>query len=91
MFHEALGGPWVMEWEIILLQRSETMDLRGLRHRNMTSAIIPVLVHRIPSELRSQACLGESSTRMGDLLGIPSVAPLFLALMSTILACYLSS
>ncbi|KAL0295880.1 UNVERIFIED_CONTAM: hypothetical protein Scaly_3084300 [Sesamum calycinum] len=29
-------------------------------------AIIPALMHRIPSELRSQACLGESSTRMGD-------------------------
>ncbi|KAL0288089.1 UNVERIFIED_CONTAM: hypothetical protein Sradi_7107500 [Sesamum radiatum] len=29
-------------------------------------AIIPALTHRIPSELRSYACLGESSTRMGD-------------------------
>ncbi|KAL0288090.1 UNVERIFIED_CONTAM: hypothetical protein Sradi_7107600 [Sesamum radiatum] len=28
-------------------------------------AIIPALTHRIPSELRSYACLGESSTRMG--------------------------
>ena len=43
-------------------------------------AIIPALMHRIPSELRSSACLGESSTRMGDLLGSPRVAPLFLAL-----------
>ncbi|MED6178790.1 hypothetical protein PIB30_110930 [Stylosanthes scabra] len=34
-------------------------------------------MHRIPSELRSEACLGESSTRMGDLLGSPRVAPLF--------------
>ncbi|MED6203226.1 hypothetical protein PIB30_113489 [Stylosanthes scabra] len=34
-------------------------------------------MHRIPSELRSSACLGESSTRMGDLLGSPRVAPLF--------------
>ena len=41
-------------------------------------AIIPALMHRIPSELRSQACSGESSTRMGDLLGSPRVAPLFL-------------
>ncbi|KAH0729770.1 hypothetical protein KY289_000958 [Solanum tuberosum] len=32
-------------------------------------AIIPALTHRIPSELRSQACLGESSTRMGDPMG----------------------
>ena len=39
-------------------------------------AIIPALMHRIPSELRSQACLGESSTRMSDLLGSPRVAPL---------------
>ncbi|XLR27240.1 hypothetical protein S83_055140, partial [Arachis hypogaea] len=40
-------------------------------------AFIPALMHRIPSELRSKACLGESSTRMGDLLGSPRVAPLF--------------
>ena len=26
---------------------------RGQRHRNMTGAIIPALMHRIPSELRS--------------------------------------
>ncbi|KAK9192590.1 hypothetical protein WN944_003283 [Citrus x changshan-huyou] len=32
-------------------------------------------MHRIPLELRSQACLGESSTKMGDLLGSPRVAP----------------
>ncbi|KAK8540334.1 hypothetical protein V6N12_046621 [Hibiscus sabdariffa] len=46
--------------------------------QEMTGAIIPALMHRIPSELRSQAYLGESSTRMGDLLGSPRVAPLFL-------------
>ena len=40
-------------------------------------AIIPALMHRIPSELRSEMCLGESSTRMGDLMGSPRVAPLF--------------
>src|SRR5688572_17621848 len=34
-------------------------------------------MHWIPSELRSETCLGESSTRMGDLLGSPRVAPLF--------------
>jgi len=33
-------------------------------------------MHQIPSELRSQTCSGESSTRMGDLLGSPRVAPL---------------
>ncbi|KAK9192586.1 hypothetical protein WN944_003279 [Citrus x changshan-huyou] len=42
-------------------------------------ATIPALMHRIPSELRSQACLGESSTKMGDLLGSPRVAPLLLS------------
>ncbi|KAH0725084.1 hypothetical protein KY284_000949 [Solanum tuberosum] len=39
-------------------------------------AIIPALTHQIPSELRSEACLGESSTRMGDPLGSPRVASL---------------
>ena len=43
-------------------------------------AIIPALMHRIPSELRSEACLAESGTRMGDLLERPRVAPLFLGL-----------
>ena len=33
---------------------------------NMTGTIKPALMHRIPLELRSYACLGESSTRMGD-------------------------
>ncbi|KAK8540321.1 hypothetical protein V6N12_046608 [Hibiscus sabdariffa] len=46
--------------------------------QEMTGAIIPALIHRIQSELRSQACLGESSTRMGDLVGSPRVEPLFL-------------
>ncbi|MED6166362.1 hypothetical protein PIB30_108536 [Stylosanthes scabra] len=40
-------------------------------------------MHRIPSELCSEACLGESSTRMGDLLGSPLVAPLFQYLFFT--------
>ena len=43
--------------------------------RMLTGAIIAALTHRIPSELRSWACLGESSTRMGDLQGSPRVAP----------------
>ena len=46
----------------------------------LTGAIITALMHRIPSELRSEACLGESSTRMGDLPGSPRVAPFFLFL-----------
>ena len=41
---------------------------------NMSDAIIPALKQRIPSKLQSLACLGESSTRMGDLLGSPRVA-----------------
>ena len=45
-------------------------------------AIIPALMHRIPSELRSYACLGESTTRMGDPLGSPCVASLFLRVRS---------
>ena len=49
---------------------------------SVMGAIIPALMHRIPSELRSQACLGESSTKMGDLLGSPRVAPLFLSFQS---------
>ena len=56
------------------------MGLRGQRHRNRTGAIIPALMHQIPSELGSFACLGESSTRIGDLLGRPRVASLFLGL-----------
>ena len=42
----------------------------------LMGAIIPTLIHRILSELRSKACLGESSTRIGDLLGSPRVPPL---------------
>ena len=43
----------------------------------LMGAIIPTLMQRIPSELHSLACLGESSARMGDLLGSPRVAPLY--------------
>ena len=39
-----------------------------------TCAIIPARMHLILSELRSEAFFGESSTRMGDLLGSPRVA-----------------
>ena len=44
----------------------------------LTGAIIPALMLRIPSELCSEACLGESSIRMGDLPGSPRVAPFFI-------------
>ena len=40
-------------------------------------------MHRIPLELRSYAYVGESSTRMGDHLGSPCVAPLFLGLFGS--------
>ena len=43
----------------------------------MSDAIIPALKHRIPSELRSYACLGESTISLGDLLVTPRVAFLF--------------
>ena len=45
----------------------------------LTGAIIPALMHGIPSELHSETCLGESSMMMGDLLGSPRVAPLLFA------------
>src|SRR5690606_23975315 len=49
----------------------------GFENHVLTGAIIPALMHRIPSELRSEACLGESSTRMGDLPGSRRAAPRF--------------
>ncbi|KAF1885748.1 hypothetical protein Lal_00008486, partial [Lupinus albus] len=55
----------------------DNYDLRNLIAHTHAGAIITALMHRIPSELCSEACLGESSTRMGDLLGSPRVAPLF--------------
>src|ERR1044072_7161738 len=48
---------------------------------NLTGPIITALMNRILSELRSSVSLGERSTRMGDLLGSPRVAPLFLFLL----------
>ena len=59
--------------EETMLARRGKKELNG---EEFSDAIIPALMHRIPSELRSQACLGESSTRMGDPLGSPRVAPL---------------
>ncbi|KAL4371418.1 hypothetical protein AHAS_Ahas06G0163800 [Arachis hypogaea] len=56
---------------------SRAARLRKLCVETIIGAIIPALMHRIPSELRSSMCLGEISTRMGDLLGSPRVAPLF--------------
>ena len=45
--------------------------LSGFAVHMLMGATIPALLHRIPSELRSEACLGENSTEMGDLLGSP--------------------
>ena len=47
------GRPRGIERVIIGLLRLKRVDLRGLRHRNMMGAIIPALMHRIPSELRN--------------------------------------
>ena len=54
----------------------QSYHIRRLGCNNMTGANIPALKHQSPSELRRKACLGENSTRMGDLLGSPCVAPL---------------
>ena len=54
--------------------------IQALISLHLTGTIIAALMHRIPSELRREACLGESSTRMGDLLGSPRVALLFVFL-----------
>ena len=54
--------------------------IRGSMGASMSDAMIPSLKHRIPSELRSYACLGESSTRMGDLLGSHRVEFLFFSI-----------
>ena len=56
------------------------LNMYTIKEHYISGAIIPALMHRIPSELRSQACLGESSTRTGDLLGSPRVALLFCVL-----------
>ena len=50
---------------------------------NITVVIIPALMHRIPSELRSLACFDKSCSRMGDLVGSTRVAPLFLGLFGS--------
>lgn len=39
----------------------------------LLDAIIPVVVYRTPLELLSEVCLGESNTRLDDLLGSPRV------------------
>ena len=57
--------------------KSKHERINRKRRAKLTGAIIPALMHRIPSELRSLACLGKSSTRMGDLQGSPRVAPSF--------------
>ena len=52
-------------------------SIKHLFRKNPTGVIIPAQIHRIPSELRSKACLGDSSARMGDLLGSPVLHPVF--------------
>ena len=47
----------------------------------MMRAIMPALIHRIQSELRSYESLGESSNRMGDPLGSPHVASLLIFIL----------
>ena len=47
-----------------------------------TGSIVPALMHRIPLEFRSEPCLGENSTKMGDLFGSPRVAPPTFAIFS---------
>ena len=64
----------VVRMTIILAVDLGVASIRDEGGGNMSDAIIPALKHRIPLELRSEACLGESSTRMGDLLGSPRVA-----------------
>ena len=44
----------------------------------MMGAIVPALMHWIPSELCSRACSGASRTGMGDSLGSPRVAPILI-------------
>ena len=38
-----------------------------------TSVIIPALMHWVPSEFQNETCLGDSRTKMGNLLGSPRV------------------
>ena len=54
----------------------QSYHIRAFGGNNIAVAIIPALMHLISLELCSEACLGESSTRKGDLLGSPRVAPL---------------
>ena len=54
----------------------QSYHIRGFNGNNIAGAIILTLMHRIPTEFCSKACSGESSTKMGDLLGSPRVAPL---------------
>ena len=69
-----LGGPREIK---ALISVGEERTLKQMKDDMLSGAIIPALMHRIPSELRSEACLGVSSIRMGDPLGSPRVAPLF--------------
>lgn len=50
--------------------------IKRLANTIFSDAIIPVLKHRIPLELRILACLGESSIRIGDPMESPHIASL---------------
>src|SRR4051812_42354378 len=54
-------------------------SIRQNHVHNMSDAIIPALKHRTEEGRVGKECLGESSTRMGDILGSPCVASLLFA------------
>ena len=58
------GGPHEIK---ALISVAEECTLKQMKDDMLSGAIIPALMHRIPSELRSYACLGESSTRVTSL------------------------
>ena len=68
------------EGENVKMKRGST-DRSGSHRRDRekwTGAIISPLIHRIPSGLHSEPWMGESSNKMGDLLGSSRVVtPLF--------------
>ncbi|KAF7834417.1 hypothetical protein G2W53_009276 [Senna tora] len=51
--------------------------IRGMYTRDMTGAIIPALMHRSHQNSEVKRAWARVVTRMGDLLGSPRVAPLF--------------
>ncbi len=55
------------------------------KRRSLSDTIMPALMHRIPLELRSEVCLGESSTGIGDVPGSLLVVSLILFFWSVLL------